>query len=921
MYQSYYTALFNTNLLFFSFSLQQIRNLMKKSLLILLFIATNYVFAQQAIQGIVVDNADNKALNNASIVLLDTDSIMRHFGRAGEDGKFTIEKIKGGNYLLLVTYPKFEIYSKNISIGDTDLKLDSIKINSQTNLLEEVIVTQKIPIKIKGDTIEYDAGSFETEKNAKLEDLLRRLPGLTVSASGEITAQGKTVSKVLIDGEEFFGYDPKIAIRNVRADAVDKVQVYERRSEESELTGVDDGVRLQTVNVVLKEEARKGIFGNANASVGTKGLFDANLFAAKFNQTERIGITGNWNNMGNAGDAGRIRMNNQIVGNPEHKNIGGNYENNFLDRKLRLTSSYNFNNNSNANESESYNKQILGLDSTQETTRQSASSSDNKNHTLRAQIRYRIDSLSNLNMQLNGGKGYGESASSSSSQTVRNESEKANDFQSDNRTSRENENIDLRLDYRRRLNQKGRSMNVHFNTQLGNNESTNRVDEVTNYYNRDNGSLDSTKHVDQLRLNTDKNNRLGASVNISEPITDRINLTLGYSFNTSNGTDQVNAYNSTANGEFNMLDTLYSKNQKDIFQNNGIDVNLNYRTEKFYFNFSNRVTYRQQQLNDSYRNIALERDFWQNNINANATYRISNSRSFNFGYQNNTNVPSFNQLQPLQPPTNELYRQLGNPDLKRESHNSFNFNFSTFSLLKASSFNINGNVAFTNNAIVNKSIIDDRGRTTATFVNIHDHANWNARVNTNYGRPIFNGLVQFGPFASLSYSNNYAYINGELNENNTTNANVGINTNKQSSKGIDFNLNVGVGLADEQNSIRPQLNNTSLRSSVSMDIKYHLPYKFSLTQVIHYSYSGKTKIFPEPIKQFYMNLELTRKLLKSESLLLSVKGFDIFNTYNNINRSFGNSSFSQTQQQMLTQYFMLGLKWDFNKNLGKKSEG
>ncbi|WP_344044230.1 outer membrane beta-barrel protein, partial [Saccharothrix xinjiangensis] len=159
------------------------------------------------------------------------------------------------------------------------------------------------------------------------------------------------------------------------------------------------------------------------------------------------------------------------------------------------------------------------------------------------------------------------------------------------------------------------------------------------------------------------------------------------------------------------MDTLYSKNQEDATQNNGVDVNLNYHSDKLNINISNRMTYRNQKLTDSYRDIDLARNFWQNNLNANISYRISNSKSVNLGYQNNTNVPSFSQLQPLQPPTNELYRQLGNPDLKREVNNTLNINFSKFSLLKASSFNVNASTSFTNNAIVNNSITDSVGRT------------------------------------------------------------------------------------------------------------------------------------------------------------------------------------------------------------------
>src|SRR5690606_10979613 len=194
--------------------------------------------AQSNLNGKILDKADNTPLTNATIILLNQDSILQYHTRANENGIFEFKKIKNNDYIIIISYPKFELYSQPIQLNK-NTTLDNILLNSQANLIEEVVVTGRIPIRIKGDTIEYDAGSFETEKNAKLEDLLRRLPGRTVSGDAAITAHGKSVAKVLIDGEEFFGYDPKFAIRNVRADAVDKVQVYERKSEQAELTGID----------------------------------------------------------------------------------------------------------------------------------------------------------------------------------------------------------------------------------------------------------------------------------------------------------------------------------------------------------------------------------------------------------------------------------------------------------------------------------------------------------------------------------------------------------------------------------------------------------------------------------------------------------------------------------------------------------
>src|SRR5690606_4239705 len=265
-----------------------------------------------------------------------------------------------------------------------------------------------------------------------IEDLLRRLPGLTVSGDGAITAHGKAVSKVLIDGEEFFGYDPKIAIRNVRADAVDKVQVYERKSEEAELTGVDDGQRFQTVNVVLKEEAREGIFGNVEANIGTEDLYTANIFAAKFNRTERFGVTANTNNMGASagGREGSLRMNSQITGDPQNTSLGANYENQVFNKKLNINGNYNFNDASNRNETQRYNKEILSTNDVQETNSKSNQESANQSHNIRSRFRLRIDSTSNLDIEMNGRIAQSNSANISENYRLRNETDSIHNFNS-----------------------------------------------------------------------------------------------------------------------------------------------------------------------------------------------------------------------------------------------------------------------------------------------------------------------------------------------------------------------------------------------------------------------------------------------------------------------------------------------------------
>lgn len=269
-------------------------NILTKVILVtILGLLTLTAFGQTNVSGTVVDEVDQTKLTNATVMLLQAkDSILVDFIRADQDGRFKLQSPDTADYLLIISYPKFGDFYQKIAQGSGDQALGEVQLQSAANLIEEVLVTGKIPVVIKGDTVEYDAGSFVTEKNAKVEDLLKVLPGMSVDANGAITAQGKTVEKVLVDGEEFFGDDPTLVTRNIRSDMVDKVQVYEKKSEESERTGVDDGERIQTINVQLKEDAKKGVFGKIEGAGGlddNSGYYLGKLAVNKFSGSQKIG--------------------------------------------------------------------------------------------------------------------------------------------------------------------------------------------------------------------------------------------------------------------------------------------------------------------------------------------------------------------------------------------------------------------------------------------------------------------------------------------------------------------------------------------------------------------------------------------------------------------------------------------------------
>src|SRR3984957_2158448 len=273
-------------------------------LLLLSLLTFTAVRAQTRISGTITDTAEKKPLPGSAVLLLRAaDSIMVQFTRAAGSGDFRFSHIPTGHYLLLVTYPSYADYVDELEVKDSlPLVLPPIGMVLKSKLLETVVVNgSKGSMRIKGDTTEFTADSFKTQQNATVEDLLKKLPGIQVDSKGQITAQGETVKKVLVDGEEFFGDDPTLVTQNLRADMVDKVQVYDKKSDQATFTGIDDGQRDKTINLKLKDSKKNGYFGRLTAGAGTDGYFDEELMANYFKQKEKLAAYGILSNTGKTG--------------------------------------------------------------------------------------------------------------------------------------------------------------------------------------------------------------------------------------------------------------------------------------------------------------------------------------------------------------------------------------------------------------------------------------------------------------------------------------------------------------------------------------------------------------------------------------------------------------------------------------------
>jgi len=275
---------------------------MKRNLLLLLSIIPLLINAQSSLTGLVYNDAE-KPLPYATVALLKpADSTLAFFGITNDQGAFDIRKISRGNYLVQVAFIGYETYCKPINIPQQAGDYGLVVLKTRPlNLSSAEVVAEHVPFLVKKDTIEFNAGAFKTKPDAVAEDLLKKLPGVEVDRSGNIKAMGENVKNVMVDGKEFFSSDPKVATKNLPADAIQKVQVYDKKSESAELAGIDDASREKTINLLLKDGKKQAWLGDVKAGAGTDSHYMASAKAYRFTAKNQFAVLAMLNNINQFG--------------------------------------------------------------------------------------------------------------------------------------------------------------------------------------------------------------------------------------------------------------------------------------------------------------------------------------------------------------------------------------------------------------------------------------------------------------------------------------------------------------------------------------------------------------------------------------------------------------------------------------------
>jgi len=364
---------------------------MRKLLFSILLISfVQIVFAQSTLKGKVADTLEKKPLQNAVVSILKrSDSTLVQFTRTTKSGEFQINNVDSGHYVLLITYPGFADYADYIEVKQqAETNVGSVPLTLKSKLLNAVIIRSSGAIRVKGDTTEFVADSFHVKEGATVEDLLKKFPGFTVNSKGEITAQGKRVDKVLVDGEEFFGDDPTMVTQNLSSKTVDKVQIFDTKTDQQNLTGLSSGEsNTKTLNIKLKDEYKKGSFGRVEGASDFDKYHDGKILYNHFKNQQKLSLYGTKSNTTAGGlsweDQNKFGLDNNdyeydeiggffysfsqgddfsnwtLRGLPNAYTAGGVYINKWNHDKQTLNGSYKYNYLGTTNQSTTFTKSIL----------------------------------------------------------------------------------------------------------------------------------------------------------------------------------------------------------------------------------------------------------------------------------------------------------------------------------------------------------------------------------------------------------------------------------------------------------------------------------------------------------------------------------------------------------------------------------
>ncbi|MBW3467582.1 outer membrane beta-barrel protein [Arthrospiribacter ruber] len=899
------------------------------------------------LKGKVLEGGTNEAMIGANVLVKTvTDSLLTSTV-TGVSGSFEVRRPDIPDVLIEISYLGYQRITKNHNISER-LDLGTFTMVEDSKLLGEVVIEGQIPVgEVKGDTTSFNANAFKTRENADAEDLVRKIPGVTIQ-NGEIQAKGEQVEKVLVDGREFFGSDPFVALRNLPADVIDRVEILDQRSDQSRLTGFDDGNYSRTINIVTRPDKRSGQFGRVYAGGGTDdrysaggsfnifkgdkrisiiGLFN-NINQQNFSSQDLVGVTGGQGGGGRGGGGGRpggggwggggagsnflVPQDNGII---TTNSLGLNYSDK-VGSKMNLTASYFFNSTNNNIFRLTNRETILSEQNSQFYDETLINTVRNNNHRINSRIEYDVNEKNaliispSLNFQNNrtflDRDGINFSGSRDPLSGTRNISD----------ATTEGYNLSNNLVYRYKFDKKGRTLSTTVFTAWNKRDQLSELIAANRDFIRD---IRDTLEQETIGLSDGFNYR--TTLQFTEALNDKSLLTLSYQVGNNKTSADQQTFALVPEIGMMVLDTALSNvfDNRFVIQRPSAGYSYNFKN----WNINANLDY-QYAAQDNESLFPFEQSFNRTFSNflpgMNAFYRNrEKGTSFRLRYRTNTQEPAVNQLQNVINNQNPLQLFVGNPDLGQAYSHSVFTNFSKINMEKSRTFfsflffsmteNFIGNSIFVaqSDTLINGDVLLRPGAQISRPENISGQ--FRSRLFVTYGAPVKKLKSQFNSNSSISLNRTPGIINGQRNFNDNLDLSQGLTLTSNISKDFDFTLATTGTYTIVNSSLQTNLNNNFYIQNSNVRL-YYSPNngKLFVSNVVNNAlYRGISAELDQSV--WLWNIEAGYRFLKDNKGELKLSIFDLLNQNNAIGRAVNDVAIEDTFTRVLTRYGLISFTY------------
>lgn len=895
------------------------------------------------IQGTVVDSAQVPLVGATVLLTNSNDSTLASYSVTDANGSFELPNIKKNEYFIQITYVGYRPFRQNIDWPDAALlEFENIQLLPSSQNLEMVeVAADRVPLRFKNDTIEYNAKAFKTRPNAVVEDLLRQLPGVEVEEDGSIRAQGENVSKVLVDGKEFFGNDPQIATKNLPADAIDKVEVFDKKSKQAEFTGVDDGQEQKTINLALKEDKKKGIFGNAMAGYSDQGRFQAKTSINRFSKKQQISFIGLGNNVNekgfsigdyinlmggiqklSSGGSFRLELNNPMaLGLP--LNVGSNDGfittwsgglnfNQDFSEKTKMTSSY-FYSNINNDIFQTTERSTFFDDFTLSTTNNTQQDSRNENHRINLTLTHQFNDKQSLELTSSANLGNTDAITRSENQQNGQKAVVSNSNQRTNTYQQSQQRLSTALLYRLKFNKKGRTFSGNLSFNLGDNDLDGKLNAFQSFVSDD--QIETTDTIQQRSDQTNIQLGYGLRLSYTEPIFKGSILELA-----------VNANVNEDDFDRSVFDLIESQEEFNNDLSNRYDNQISYYRGEMNFKWAKKdftltagVGAQQTQLNGEFllTNTNIDRQFLNWLPTLRMAYDFASTKKLSFSYNTRINEPDIQQLQPIIDNTDPFNIFQGNPELMPEYSHRLATSFFLFDQFSATNFFLSADFTYTRNKIKTAQDVDEQLIRTSMPINVDDDYVFSTYTSLSiYFKPL---KVKLNVNSNVNYNRGITFVNAIENLTNRVTWTNGFRIDNKNKEKLDWTLGSTISWTIAEYSINAELNQDYVNHSYFFDLGFEFLKIFRFQNNFDFNiYSGigdaETQIVP------LWNASISTFFLKDKRGELKLAVRDILNQNIGIQRTADLNFIQEQRINSMARYFMLSFTFQL-RGMGGNAKG